>query len=98
MPPRFAKRTDANQAEIVEKLRSIPGVTVQTDHDDILVGFRKKTYWFEVKRPEIVGKVSGKVRRSGMKKSQLDLLESFTGHYAVVWNLDQILREIGVTR
>ena len=49
-----AKRTDANQAEIVEGLRAM-GATVQTLHEvgkgcpDILIGFRGHNYLIEIK-------------------------------------------------
>ncbi len=50
-----AKRTDACQAEIVEKLRAI-GATIKDVHIvknfcDILCGYKGKDYKFEVKSP-----------------------------------------------
>lgn len=98
MPPRFAKRTDANQAEIVAQLRSIPGVTVAVNHDDILCGRNGVTFWFEVKRPETVSKKEGVVCPSQLKKSQKELMKNWTGHYSVVWSIEQILQEIGVMK
>lgn len=50
----MAKRTDQNQAEIVQALRSV-GATVQSLHTvgkgcpDLLVGYRGKNYLMEVK-------------------------------------------------
>lgn len=96
MPPSIKKRIDSNQPDIVKALRSIPGVTVEPDHDDIIVGFRGATYWFEIKEPGAVGK-DGRVRPSELRPSQQRLLATFTGHYQVVWCLDQILQAIGVT-
>jgi len=96
MPPRFAKKVDSNQPCIVKDLRSIPGVTVETDHDDIIVGFRGATYWYEIKSPSEVAR-SGKIRQSALKPSQKKLLRDFTGHYRVVWSLGQILDDLGVT-
>ena len=98
MPPRFAKRTDANQAEIVAQLRSIPGVTVEVGHDDILVGRNKITYWIELKNPETVSKTKKSVRDSAIKKSQKKIRAEYTGHYAICWTLEQILQEIGITK
>jgi hypothetical protein len=96
--PRYAKRTDANQAAIVKALRDIPGVTVAVDHDDILCGRNGVTFWFEVKRPETVSKKEGAVCSSQLKKSQKKLMANWTGHYSVVWSIEQILEEIGVKR
>lgn len=93
--PVYRKRVDGNQADIVADLLTIPGVTVETDHDDILVGFRGKTFWFEIKSEEAVG-ADGKVKPSSLRPSQKRILESWTGHYEVVWSLDQILRSLGI--
>lgn len=95
MPPRFGKKIDGNQNGIVRDLRSIPGVTVETDHDDIIVGFRGQTYWYELKTPDKVGK-NGRIRPSALEPSQVDLLRDFTGHYRVVWSLEQILDDLGM--
>ena len=56
---RRAARVDKNQKEIVKALRSIPGVSVALGHDDLLVGFRSKTYWFELKSSEKASKQEG---------------------------------------
>lgn len=85
---RYAKKTDTNQAEIVSQLRDIPGVTVVTNMDDILVGYKGRSYWFEIK--------SKKPAPSDLRKSQHKLLRIYTGHYRVVWTLWQILRDIGI--
>ena len=93
---RRAAKIDSNQNEIVKALRAIPGVTVQVSMDDILVGHKRRSYWFEIKEPSTVSKKTGKVRDSAIKESQHNLIKHWTGHYAVVWNLDQILAEIGL--
>jgi hypothetical protein len=92
---RFSNRVDSNQNEIVKVLRSIPGVTVEVNHDDLLCGFRGVTYWFEIKTPDCVGK-DGNIKPSKLKKSQVDLLLNWTGHYEVVWDVEQILEAIGI--
>lgn len=85
--PRWAARTDSNQSDIVNGLRDIPGVSVQTGHDDLLVGFRGKTYWYEIKASEKAK------RREGQK-----LLEkTWDGHYKIVWSLEMILKDMGIT-
>jgi len=91
---RYAAKIDKNQPEIVNALRNIPGVSVQVGMDDIIVGYKKRSYWFEIKEPETVSKKTGEVMASKIKPSQHKLLETWTGHYSVVWNIDQILAEI----
>lgn len=85
---RRAARIDSNQPEIVKALEAIPGVTVQAGHDDILCGYKCRTYWFEIK--------SGTKKK--MRPSQEKLFARWTGHYQVVSTLDEILLAIGVTR
>lgn len=52
------KRVDANQSSIVEALRKIPGVSAQSTHmvgdgfTDIIVGYKKINYIFELKNPK----------------------------------------------
>ena len=93
---RRAAKIDSNQPEIVDALRGIPGVTVQVGMDDILVGHKGRNYWFEIKEPGFVSKKTGSVLKSGIKDSQHKLLEHWTGHYSIVWNVDQILAEMGI--
>ena len=89
-------RADNNQKEIVKALRKIPNLTVEVEHDDFLVGWEGVTYWFECKNPEKVLDKKGKLKPDALKESQIKLLANFTGHYSVVWTLDQILEEIGI--
>ena len=84
-------KIDDNQTSIVEALRDIPGVTVATKHDDILTGYRGKTYWYEIKSNLAVSKKTGKVLDSQKKKSQIKLEAEWTGHYRIVSSLDEIL-------
>lgn len=90
-------KVDANQAGIVKALRKIPGVSVQVGMNDILVGYKKRNFWIEIKEPRHVSTVTGQVRPSEIKPSQKKLLKEWAGHYAICWDLDQILDEIGAT-
>ena len=90
---RRAARIDDNQREIVDQLRQIPGVSVVVGHDDILVGYKGKTYWYEIKSLLAANK-DGKVRPSKIKQSQKDLLENYTGHYRIITSVLDILDEI----
>jgi hypothetical protein len=93
---RRAAKIDSNQPEIVKALRAINGVTVQLSMDDILVGYKGVSYWYEIKEPETVSNVTGQVRPSAIKDSQHKLIAEWKGHYKIVWNIDQILKDIGI--
>jgi hypothetical protein len=90
---RRAARVDNNQKEIVEALRQIPSVSVEVGHDDCLVGFEGKTYWFEIKDKRALNK-EGKVREGEKQKSQKRLSETWKGHYQIVSSLDEILKTL----
>ena len=95
---RRAAKIDRNQKAIVEWLRTVPGVTVATGHDDIIVGFRGQNYWLEIKAPDAISTKTGKARPSSLKPSQKKLLEEWLGQYSVVSTLDEILIIIGVRK
>lgn len=95
---RYANRIDGNQPKIVEALRKIPGVSVAPDHDDILVGYQGRTFWFEIKDPERTINKDGTVTAGAVKDTQLRLMNEFNGHYAIVWTLDDILDEMGIQK
>ncbi len=94
--PRRAANVDNNQADIVKALRNIPGVTVEVGHDDIIVGWRRRSYWFEIKNPERALDAKGKLRAAEVTDSERKRLEHFTGHYEIVWSLGQILSALGI--
>lgn len=93
---RYSARTDENEKDIVKTLRDIPGVSVAVNHDDILVGYNGFTFWFEIKRPDQVSKRTGMVWESVKKDSQKKLENEWTGHYKIVWRLEQILEDLGI--
>jgi hypothetical protein len=94
---RRAKKTDNNQSDIVTELRSIPGVTVILEKDDILVGYKGKTYWFEIKNEDGVSRKTGEILDSALRDSQKKILKEFTGHYRIVWSIEQILEDLGIS-
>lgn len=53
--PQYAAKRDANEAEIVQQLRGIPGLSVYRlsarGIPDLLIGYRGVTYLAEVKQP-----------------------------------------------
>jgi hypothetical protein len=91
---RKAARIDQNQRTIVEALRQIPGIQVAVGHDDILVGYKGQTYWYEIKHPDCVSKKTGKVLDSKKKASQIELEKTWTGHYKIVTGLNDILADM----
>lgn len=96
MKSSFQKRIDDNQTQIVNDLERIPGVSVAKDHDDILVTFRDRLYWFEIKNPLISIAKSGLVHVKYIKKSQIRIMRKFIGPYFIVWFLDDILHHLGI--
>ncbi len=90
---RRREMTDSNEKEIVRQLRSIPGVSVSVDKDDIFVGYEGKNYWYEIKNPNVANK-AGVVKESAKKDNQKELEKHWPGHYRIVCNLDQILEDL----
>jgi hypothetical protein len=76
-------RIDSNQPDIVKELRD-KGYSVEVGHDDILVGYQGRTYWYEIKTGA----------RAEIKESQLKLLDTFKGHYKIVWTAQMIINDI----
>jgi hypothetical protein len=99
--PRRKKKIDSNQTELVRQLRSIPGVTVVTDKDDLLIGRvvngEPRTFWVEIKNPAVVKK-NGELQKSALRNSQKKIKQEWKGQYLVAWTLEQILQEIGITK
>jgi len=93
---RRAAKIDKNQPEIVKALRKINGVSVQLGMDDILIGYKGINYWIEIKEPETVSNVTNEVQPSKIKPSQHELLANWKGQYHICWNIDQILKIIGI--
>jgi len=91
------KNTDKNQKDIVGALRKIPGVSVEVDHDDIFIGYRKKNFWIEIKNPDQLT-VDGRLKKAKGKtyEKQKALLDHWTGQYSICTTLDQILAIIGI--
>jgi hypothetical protein len=90
---RRAAKVDSNQPAIVDELRRC-GYSVEVNHDDILVGYQGRTYWYEIKELGVISKKNQQVRPSEIKDSQKKLLENFKGHYKIVWTAQQIIEDI----
>lgn len=91
---RRAARTDANQRDIVDALRSV-GATVQPLHavgagcPDILVGWRGTNYLIEIKD----GDKPPSQRKLTSAENAFHAL--WGGHVAIVNNVNEALEEIG---
>ena len=91
----YRARVDDNQQSIIEQLRG-RGISVEPRHDDLLVGYMGRTFWFELKNPERCFKADGVTFAKGaIKESQSKIRSTWRGHYSVVTELDQILKQIG---
>ena len=91
---RQAAKVNENQKDIVDELRKEPGISVELGHDDIIVGYKGRNYWYEIKDPAKTLDKDGRVKKNAIKPSQIKLLREYTGHYRIVWTLDEILHEI----
>lgn len=85
---RWAARRDANEPAIVEALRGIGCTVGYGDWVDLIVGNQGNTYLLEVK--------DGSKPKSGrkLKPSQEKLVAEWRGHYAVVTNVDEAIKEV----
>ena len=90
--PRRARRIDNGQREAVEALRDIPGVSVEVDMDDFLIGYKGINYWIEWKSPDAISKRTGEVKDSEITKSERDRLDNWKGHYLMTASLEEILK------
>ena len=90
---RYARKVDANQQEIIEKLLQIPGVTVERGHDDLLVGYMGITFWYEIKSERAINK-AGQVRETEIKRSQKRIRSEFSGHYRIVSSYNEIIDDM----
>jgi hypothetical protein len=86
---RRAARTDANQSAIVEALRKV-GATVTPTHmvgggfPDITVGYRGRTFLFEIKSGD----------RWKLTNDEFDWHERWTGQAAIVTDPEQAIAVI----
>ena len=86
---RWAAKVDANQAEIVEALRQVGASVVVLSRvgqgcADLSAGFRGQNYFLEVK-----------TEKGKLTPSEIEFMEMWRGHYAIVRTVDEALRAIG---
>ncbi|MCK5609454.1 hypothetical protein KAR91_46705 [Candidatus Pacearchaeota archaeon] len=92
---RYAANVDSNQPQIVKDLLSVPGITVEPDHNDLIVGACGLSFWYEIKGPRALDK-NGKVLESEIKPDQKRIRAEFTGHYLIVSSFEQIIEDIAM--
>ena len=93
MSHRRAAKIDNNQQEIVKELRQA-GFSVSVNHDDILVGYQGRTFWYEIKSDLATSKKTGEVLESKIKDSQKKLRDEWKGHYRIVPSYEYIVDDI----
>lgn len=92
---RYSKAVDENQPHIVASLRKLNGVTVELDCNDILVGYKGRNYFIEIKDPSKTLRKDGRIKTDIFKKSQIDLMRSWKGQYSICWTFMDCLDVIG---
>ena len=89
---RYANKRDLNHHGIVASLKQIPGISVADasrvgdNFVDIVVGYHKKNYLFEIKS-------DGEKPRA----SQLEFYENWRGTIHVAWSLGDVLKVLGIS-
>ena len=93
---RIAARTDANQAQLVDELRALPGVSVQHLHTagkgcpDLLIGHCGRNWLLEIKNP------SKPPSARLLSPAQCTWHINWTGQAAVVTTMDEIRQVLGL--
>jgi len=90
MGTRYAAKTDANQAEIVQALRDVGASVLVLSRvgqgvADLAVGIRGETFFLEVKTDK--GKLTPR---------EQEFMDGWRGHYAIVRTPEEALRAIGL--
>lgn len=86
---RHANARDANERVIVNGLRSIGASVYRVNEPcDIIVGFRRVNYLFEIKLP--LGPKGG-ASHSAQTADQVQFEQTWRGQYAVVRSLDEAI-------
>lgn len=93
MKHRRAAKVDDNQQGIVDDLRKL-GYSVETGHDDILVGINGRTYWVELKDPAKTLKKDGSLKSGALKDSQKKLIKEWKGNYFIAFSTEDIIQAI----
>jgi hypothetical protein len=86
----WARRVDANQAEIVDVLRQLGASVLILSRvgqgcADLAVGLRGETFFLEVKTDK--GKLT---------PAEKEFMDSWRGHYAIVRTPEEALKAIGL--
>lgn len=93
---RLDARVDDNQSAIVKSLNRVPGVSVEADHHDLIVGYRRRSWWIEIKTEDARSKKTGKVKPSELTPSEKRRLADPNFQYDVCFSAEEILKVIGV--
>ena len=87
------EKPDNNQAELVSELLKIPGMSVETNHDDLFIGYELLNFWVEVKNPDECLK-DGTVPDYRKRRTQTRLEKEWTGDYLIASTYNQIVNHM----
>lgn len=87
---RHDAKTDSNQSQIVAELKQM-GFSVETGHDDLLVGRYGITGWFEIKSPDNISQKTKKLRPSCFTQKEKERFLTWRGQITAVWKTEQIV-------
>lgn len=88
-------KPDSHQAQIVEELRQVPGMSVHVLSQypgqlDLLIGFQGRTYWYEIKHYGFSA--------YDLTDREQEIMRTWSGHCGVATSADEILRRIGAIK
>lgn len=87
--PKYAKRRDENEPEIIAALKAVGCDVLQANDVDLIVGLAGRTYLVEVKHPK-------RASESRIKPIQKALRANWRGHYVIVTTVEQALQAVGL--
>lgn len=89
-------KVDGNQKEIVDQLRQIPGVSVESISSmgnglpDLMIGFKARTYLIELKDGS---KLPSQKR---LTEDEQEFFDNWTGHVAKCESIEEILKVLNI--
>jgi len=87
--PKYAKQRDANEPAIVKELKQIGCSVVRGDLVDLIVGYRGRSWLFEIKFPG---------KRNRLQPSQVELKCNFLGQYDIIETSAEAMKIMGAIR
>ena len=89
----YSPSTDKIQKKIIKEVRKL-GWSVETDHDDIIIGRHYKkinySFWLELKSAYPF-RQDGYLKPKTIRPEQFRILSTYKGDYCIAWTLEQVL-------